>query len=151
MKDNNIKRKIKNGIFCLVVIMVCLLLFTWNRNAWSEKPINTNRESIDNIVIRRGNNVLSVSQEKFETFLDIINKMRLKKRKINSDGVGGALDVAPGSEYIITINYKNGASTQFTIITKAECIAIHNEENGYYYYKNYDEEAMDELVKSEQD
>ena len=142
------RKQIIRGIVIIVFILFVLAIVLFYRKVWSEKPIDAARESIDKIIITRGNDVYELSEEKWEEFLGIMDKMRFRKYTGDTSVMGGVLDPKPGSVYIITIQYKSKNDVTFMIIPEAGCISFSNPKDKYYKYKKYDEKAMDELYNS---
>lgn len=115
---------------------------------WSEKPIDTTASNIREITINRGNVTCELPIDKQEEFLAILDRMRFKRHEIDTGELGGVLEQRPGTFYIIGLYYKDGKYTYFSINTDAKCIRISDNTGVIYYYKRYNEKAVDEIFNS---
>ena len=140
------KNCIRYLIIVLSIITIIVFAVVHYNKVWSEKPINTNREEIREIMVTYAYRNYDMPEEQWAHFLQMIDKMRFKKRKLDDDGMGGVLSVNPRNTYKVSIYYKDGNYNVFQIISKANCIWNGNDLM-YYYYKKYDKKAMNDLLQ----
>ena len=141
-----LKKGIRYLIIVLAVIVIVVFAAVHHRKVWGEKPINTNREEIREIMVTYAYRNYDMPEEQWEQFLQIIDKMRFKKRKFDDDGIGGVLSINPQNTYRVSIYYKDGNHNDFQIISKANCI-LNGNDLMIYYYKKYDKKAMNDLLQ----
>lgn len=138
----------KSVIGRAVVLIVVVAIVMRHRKVWSEKPIDTTASNIREITINRGNVTCELPIDKQDEFLAILDRMRFKRHEIDTGELGGVLEQRPGTFYIIGLYYKDGKYTYFSINTDAKCIRISDNTGVIYYYKRYNEKAVDEIFKS---
>ena len=141
-----LKKGIRYLIIVLAVIVITVFAVVHYNKVWSEKPINTNREEIREIMVTYAYRNYDMPEEQWDYFLQMIDKMRFKKRKIDDDGMIGALSIDPRNTYKVSIYYKDGNYNVFQIISKANCI-LNGNDLMIYYYKKYDKKAMNDLLQ----
>ncbi len=143
-----LKKGIRYLIIVFAVIAIVVFAAVHHRKVWSEKPIDTTASNIREITINRGNVTCELPIDKQEEFLAILDRMRFKRHKIDTGELGGVLEQRPGTFYIIGLYYKDGKYTYFSINTDAKCIRISDNTGVIYYYKRYNEKAVDEIFNS---
>ena len=143
------KKSVIGRVVVLIVVVVIAIGFVmWHRKVWSDKPIDTTVSSIDDIAINRGNDTCYIPADKQEEFLAILDRMRFKRHEIDTGELGGVLEQRPGTFYIITLYYKNGTHSSFSIITNAKYIRFSDNMGVIYYYRHYNEKAVNEIFNS---